>query len=145
MKTVLQRVSQGSVSVAGEQISVIQNGYVILLGIGPQDTPETAEIMAKKIAQLRVFSDEQGKMNRSIVDIGGSALVISQFTLYADTRKGNRPSFVNAAAPDMAEAMVQTFITLLRAQGVPTQSGQFGADMQVALINDGPVTILLEY
>ena len=145
MKAVLQRVSQGSVSVNGEEISAIQNGYVILLGIGPEDTQETALLMAKKIAQLRVFSDEQGKMNRSVVDIGGSALVVSQFTLYADTHKGNRPSFVNAAPPEMAEPMVRMFIDLLESYGVPTQSGQFAADMQVSLINDGPVTILLEY
>jgi D-aminoacyl-tRNA deacylase len=145
MKAVIQRVSRGSVSVEGKEIAAIQGGYVILLGIGPHDTPETAESMAKKIAQLRVFSDEQGKMNRSILDIGGSAIVVSQFTLYADTRKGNRPSFINSAPPEMAEPMVRTFIDLLTALGVPTQSGQFAADMQVSLINDGPVTIQLEY
>jgi D-tyrosyl-tRNA(Tyr) deacylase len=145
MKAVIQRVTQGSVSVAGQEIASIQSGFVILLGIGKEDTLTTAETMAKKITQLRVFSDEDGKMNRSILDIRGSALVVSQFTLYADTRKGNRPSFINSGPPEMAEPMVQTFIELLSAQGVPTQSGQFAADMQVNIQNDGPVTILLEY
>ena len=145
MKAVIQRVTQGNVRVAGQEIAAIQSGFVILLGIGKEDTLATAETMAKKIAQLRVFSDEDGKMNRSILDIQGSALVVSQFTLYADTRKGNRPSFINSGPPEMAEPMVQTFIELLTAQGVPTQSGQFAADMQVNIQNDGPVTILLEY
>lgn len=145
MKAVIQRVTQGNVRVAGQEIAAIQSGFVILLGIGKEDTLATAETMAKKIAQLRVFSDEDGKMNRSILDIQGSALVVSQFTLYADMRKGNRPSFTNSGPPEMAEPMVQTFIELLTAQGVPTQSGQFAADMQVNIQNDGPVTILLEY
>ncbi|MBI9049358.1 MAG: D-tyrosyl-tRNA(Tyr) deacylase [Anaerolineaceae bacterium] len=145
MKAVIQRVTQGSVTVAREQIATIQNGFVILLGIGKEDTPIIAETMAKKIAQLRIFSDQQGKMNLSVLDTGGSAIVVSQFTLYADTRKGNRPSFVNSAPPEIAKPLVNTFIALLKAQGVPTQSGQFGADMQVSILNDGPVTIVLEY
>ncbi len=145
MKAVIQRVTQGSVRVAGQEIAAIQRGFVILLGIGKEDTLATAETMAKKIAQLRVFSDEEGKMNLSILDIQGSAIVVSQFTLYADTHKGNRPSFINSAPPEMAEPMVQTLIELLSAQGVPTQSGQFAVDMQVNIQNDGPVTILLEY
>jgi D-tyrosyl-tRNA(Tyr) deacylase len=145
MRAVVQRVMQGSVSVEGEKIATIGMGFVILLGIGKEDTSATAEVMAKKIANLRVFSDEQGKMNLSILDIKGSAIVVSQFTLYADTRKGNRPSFVNSGPPEMAEPLVNTFIDLLRQQGVPTQSGQFAADMQVSILNDGPVTILLEY
>jgi len=145
MKAVIQRVTQGSVRIEGQEIAAIQSGFVILLGIGKEDTLATAETMAKKIAQLRVFSDQDGKMNRSILDIQGSALVVSQFTLYADTRKGNRPSFINSGPPEMAETMVRTFIELLSAQGVPTQSGQFAADMQVNIQNDGPVTILLEY
>ena len=145
MKAVIQRVSMGSVTVEGEIIASINQGYVILLGIGKEDTSATAETMVKKIANLRVFSDDQGKMNLSVLDIKGSAIVVSQFTLYADTRKGNRPSFVNSGPPDMAEPLVKTFIDLLKQQGVPTQSGQFGADMKVEILNDGPVTILLEY
>ena len=145
MKAVIQRVFKGSVTVDGEQLAAIDQGYVILLGIGKDDTPATAETMVKKIANLRVFSDDAGKMNLSILDIKGSAIVVSQFTLYADTRKGNRPSFVNSGPPDMAEPLVETFIDLLQQQGVPTQSGQFGADMKVEILNDGPVMILLEY
>jgi D-aminoacyl-tRNA deacylase len=145
MKAVIQRVSKGSVTVEGEQLASIDQGYVILLGIGKEDTAATAETMVKKIANLRVFSDDAGKMNLSILDVNGSAIVVSQFTLYADTRKGNRPSFVNSGPPDMAEPLVETFIDLLKQQGVPTQSGQFGADMKVEILNDGPVTILLEY
>jgi D-tyrosyl-tRNA(Tyr) deacylase len=145
MKAVIQRVTQGNVIVAGQEIAAIQSGFVILLGIGKDDTPATAETMAKKIAQLRVFSDNEGKMNRSILDIQGGAIVVSQFTLYADTRKGNRPSFINSGPPEMAEPLVKTFINLLQAQGIPTQSGKFAADMQVNIQNDGPVTILLEY
>lgn len=144
MRVVLQRVQYGSVTVNQQKISEIGPGYVILLGIGPQDTHETAKNMARKISSLRVLSDEQGKINRSIKDTGGSCLVVSQFTLYADTRKGNRPSFTDAAPPDLARPLVDYFISLLREEGIPTQSGEFGADMLVEIHNNGPVTIWLE-
>lgn len=144
MRVVLQRVRRGSVTVAGAQIAEIGPGLVILLGIGPGDREETARAMAEKIATLRIFEDEQGKMNRSVLDVGGEAIVVSQFTLYADSRKGRRPSFTDAAAPDLARPLVERFADLLRELGVPTQTGEFGAEMQVEILNDGPVTILLE-
>jgi D-tyrosyl-tRNA(Tyr) deacylase len=118
---------------------------VILLGIGQQDTEETARALAEKTANLRVFEDEQGKMNLSIRDVGGSAIVVSQFTLYADTRRGRRPSFIDAALPDLARPLVDRFAELLTEQGVPAQTGEFGAHMLVEIENDGPVTILLEF
>lgn len=120
-------------------------GMVILLGIGQQDTEETARALAEKAANLRVFEDEQGKMNLSIRDVGGSAIVVSQFTLYADTRRGRRPSFIDAALPDLARPLVDRFAELLTEQGVPAQTGEFGAHMLVEIENDGPVTILLEF
>ena len=144
MKAVLQRVSKGSVSVDGQVIATIGQGLVILLGIGPQDGEEQASYLVEKIANLRIFEDEQGKLNRSILDIQGSAIVVSQFTLYADTRKGRRPSFTDAALPDVARPLVERFASMLNAQGVPTQTGEFGAHMLVEIANDGPVTIILE-
>jgi D-tyrosyl-tRNA(Tyr) deacylase len=117
---------------------------VILLGIAPSDGEGQARILAEKAANLRIFEDEQGKMNRSILDVKGAALVVSQFTLYADARKGRRPSFTEAALPDQARPLVQRFAELLQAQGVPTQTGEFGAHMLVEIANDGPVTIILE-
>lgn len=117
---------------------------MILLGIGPEDSIENAKAMTKKIAALRIFQDEADKMNLSVRDIGGSAIVVSQFTLYADCRKGNRPSFVNAAPPALASPLVDEFVELLKEQGVPTQTGVFGAHMDVDLLNSGPVTIILE-
>ncbi|HMN62973.1 MAG TPA: D-aminoacyl-tRNA deacylase [Anaerolinea sp.] len=144
MRAVLQRVRRGSVTVAGARIAEIGQGLVILLGIGPGDREETARAMAEKIATLRIFEDEQGKMNRSVLDVGGEAIVVSQFTLYADSHKGRRPSFTDAAAPDLARPLVERFADLLRGLGVPTQTGEFGAEMQVEILNDGPVTILLE-
>jgi D-tyrosyl-tRNA(Tyr) deacylase len=120
-------------------------GFVILLGIGPADNEANARTMAEKIAALRIFEDDQGKMNLSVLEIGGSAIVVSQFTLYADTRKGRRPSFTGAAPPDLARPLVDRFAELLRQQGVPTQTGEFGATMLVDIANDGPVTIWLEY
>lgn len=144
MRAVIQRVTHASVDVEGTRLSEIQNGLLILLGIGPEDTEEKAAAMTKKIAAMRIFEDENGKMNLSVRDIGGEAIVVSQFTLYADCRKGNRPSFVNAAPPELASPLVDRFIELLTEQGVPSQSGRFGAYMQVELLNDGPVTILLE-
>lgn len=144
MKVVLQRVSSGRVRVSGRTIAEIGAGAVILLGIGPQDTQEQASFLVEKIANLRIFEDEQGKLNRSILDVQGQAIVVSQFTLYADTRKGRRPSFTDAAHPDIARPLVEIFAGLLRSQGVPTQIGEFGAHMSVEIVNDGPVTILLE-
>lgn len=144
MRLVLQRVSEASVSVAGKKVAEIGSGLVILLGVGPQDDQEQAAYLAKKTAQLRIFEDEAGKMNRSLIDTGGEAIVVSQFTLFADTRKGRRPSFSTAALPEVASPLVDYFVELLRQKGIPTQTGVFGEHMQVALINDGPVTIWIE-
>jgi D-tyrosyl-tRNA(Tyr) deacylase len=144
MKAVLQRVSHARVSVASRIVAEINTGLVILLGIGPQDSEDQASYLVEKIANLRIFEDEQGKLNLSLLDIHGSAIVVSQFTLYADTRKGRRPSFTDAALPDIARPLVDQFAALLRARGVPTQTGEFGAHMLVEINNDGPVTILME-
>lgn len=144
MRAVLQRVRRGRVSVDGETVAEIDRGLVILVGIGHEDTAEDARRLAEKCAALRIFEDESGKTNLSIQEIKGEAIVVSQFTLYADTRKGRRPSFINAAAPDVAESLVEQFSTHLQAQGVPTQTGVFGAHMLVEIENDGPMTIQLE-
>jgi D-tyrosyl-tRNA(Tyr) deacylase len=125
-------------------VAQIGLGYVILLGIGPDDTPKIARELAEKTAYLRVFEDEAGKMNLSLLDVGGKAIVVSQFTLYADTSRGRRPSFINAARPDLAEPLVDVFAERLREFGIATQQGVFGAHMVVDIRNDGPVTILLE-
>jgi D-tyrosyl-tRNA(Tyr) deacylase len=144
MRALLQRVSKASVSVEGQTISTIGKGLLILLGIGHGDGEEQAKFLAEKIANLRVFEDDQGKTNLSILDVKGEAIVVSQFTLYADTRKGRRPSFIDAALPYVAEPLVDHFVDLLRGQGVPTQTGKFGVHMEVEIHNDGPVTIWLE-
>ncbi len=144
MRALLQRVSKASVTVNGQTISSIGNGLLILLGVGHGDHEEQAKFLAEKIANLRIFEDEQGKTNLSILDVKGEAIVVSQFTLYADTLKGRRPSFTDAALPDVAEPLVNRFIELLRGYGVPTQTGKFGAHMEVEIHNDGPVTIWLE-
>ena len=144
MRAILQRVSKASVTVEGQVISSIGPGLLILLGIGHGDSEEQAAFLADKIANLRIFEDEAGKTNLSILDVKGEAIVVSQFTLYADTRKGRRPSFTDAALPGVAAPLVERFVELLRAQGVPTQTGQFGAHMQVEIHNNGPVTIWLE-
>ena len=144
MKALIQRVSHASVTVEGNRVSAIGDGLLILLGIGPDDDEDKARAMTKKIAALRIFTDPDDKMNLSVRDIGGEAIVVSQFTLYADCRKGNRPSFVGAAAPSLASPLVDRFAELLREQGVPTQTGVFGAHMDVVLLNSGPVTIFLE-
>lgn len=144
MRAVIQRVSHASVSVDGERISSIEQGLLILLGVDPEDTEEKAKAMTKKIAAMRIFRDAEDKMNLSVRDVGGEAIVVSQFTLYADCSRGNRPSFVNAAPPALAAPLVDRFVELLREQGVPTQTGVFGAYMQVELLNDGPVTIILD-
>lgn len=145
MRAVIQRVSQGSVSINGEIVAEIGIGLMILLGIGPDDTREAAEQLADKISTLRIFEDTEGKMNLSVQDVGGEAIVVSQFTLYADTSRGRRPSFIGAAKPDLAEPLVEDFSKMLAVRGVPTQTGVFGAEMKVSLVNDGPVTIVLEY
>ncbi len=144
MKAVIQRVSRASVTVDGRLISRIGTGLLVLLGVEEGDTQEKAVMMAKKTAALRIFRDENDKMNLSVRDCAGEAIVVSQFTLCADTRKGNRPSFIGAAAPEIAAPLVDLFVEEMREQGVPTQQGIFGADMKVELLNDGPVTILLE-
>lgn len=144
MRAVLQRVRRGKVSVEGRSVASIDAGMVILLGIGHGDTEVVARALAEKVAYLRIFEDDRGKMNRSIRDVGGQAIVVSQFTLYADTRKGRRPSFTDAALPGVARPLVDRFAQLLVEQGVPAQTGEFGANMLVEIDNDGPVTILLD-
>ena len=144
MKAVLQRVRRGQVSVDGDTIAVIERGLVILIGVGQADTTSEAEWLAEKCAVLRVFEDEQGKTNLSVQDVEGEVLVVSQFTLYADTRKGRRPSFINAAPPEIAQPLVDHFVDHLGRLGVSVQKGVFGAHMLVEIENDGPVTIILE-
>ena len=144
MRALLQRVSRASVTVENKVISQIGKGLVILLGIGHADGVEQVTFLAEKVANLRIFEDEQGKTNLSVQDVKGEALVVSQFTLYADSRKGRRPSFTDAASPEVAEPLVNQFVNLLRQNGVPAQTGQFGAHMLVEIHNDGPVTIWLE-
>ena len=145
MKLVVQRVSHSSVSVDAQVVGKIDRGYMILLGVGKDDTCADADILAKKVAYLRVFEDENGKMNKSVLDIGGSCLVISQFTLFADCRHGRRPSFINAGNPAEAEHLYEYFAVKLKQLGVTdVQTGCFGADMKIDLLNDGPVTILLD-
>jgi D-tyrosyl-tRNA(Tyr) deacylase len=144
MKVVIQRVRRGRVSVDGRTVAQIGRGLMILVGVGHEDTQTEARWLAEKIATLRVFEDADGKTNLSVQDTGGEAIVVSQFTLYADTRKGRRPSFIKAALPEVAEPLVATLAQHLTAQGVPTQIGVFGAHMLLEIENDGPVTILLE-
>ena len=144
MRIILQRVNQGRVAVDARTIAEIGLGLVILLGIGPEDGDEQIDYLVKKIANLRIFEDSEGKMNLSVLDVGGHAIVVSQFTLYANTHKGWRPSFTRAAPPEVASPLVDRFAERLTAQGVPTQTGKFGAHMQVEIHNDGPVTIWME-
>jgi D-tyrosyl-tRNA(Tyr) deacylase len=144
MRVVIQRVNHGRVSVSGETVAEIGRGLVILTGIGPGDGDAQAAYLAEKIANLRIFADQEGKTNLSVLDVGGEAIVVSQFTLYADTRKGRRPSFTHAAPPELAEPLVERFADMLRQHGVPTQTGQFGAEMLVEIHNNGPVTIWIE-
>ena len=144
MRVVIQRVSRGRVSVGGDTVAEIDHGLVILAGIGPNDGEPQAAYLAEKIANLRIFADAEGKTNLSVLDVGGQAIVVSQFTLYADTRKGRRPSFTKAAKPELAEPLVARFAEMLRGHGVPTQTGQFGAEMLVEIDNHVPVTIWIE-
>jgi D-tyrosyl-tRNA(Tyr) deacylase len=144
MRVLLQRVREASVRVEGEVVGAIDRGFVALVGVGHADGEAQAAWLAKKVAGLRVFEDDEGKFNRSLLDVGGAALVVSQFTLYADSRKGRRPSFTDAAPPEVAEPLVARFADLLRAEGVPVEMGVFGAMMLVEIHNDGPVTIWLE-
>jgi D-tyrosyl-tRNA(Tyr) deacylase len=144
MRAVIQRVKQGKVTVEGEVVAEIGQGLVILLGVGPEDDLSNAELLADKIAFLRIFSDREGKMNLSVRDVAGEAIVVSQFTLFADTSRGRRPSFIGAGKPEIAEPLVEDFARFLAERDVPTQTGVFGAHMDVALINDGPVTIVME-
>ncbi|WP_204114950.1 D-aminoacyl-tRNA deacylase [Shimia biformata] len=144
MRALIQRVSHASVTVDGERISEIGPGLLILICAMDGDTEAQADHLAAKIAKLRIFKDEAGKMNKSVRDIGGAALVVSQFTLAADTSRGNRPGFSTAAAPDEGNRLYEYFADRIAAEGVPTQKGRFGADMKVELLNDGPVTIWME-
>lgn len=144
MRCLVQRVLSASVSVSGESLGRIERGYLILLGVNNQDTEAVADKMLKKILDARLFEDENGKTNLSIRDISGSLLIVSQFTLYADTRKGNRPSFIQAGDPAHANALYEYFLQKAEKAGIPTAHGQFGADMKVSLVNDGPFTIMYD-
>ena len=145
MRVVIQRVSSASVSIDGQVRSAIGPGLMILLGIGPEDGPEDIDWLVRKVAGLRIFNDEAGVMNRSVVDVGGEALVVSQFTLMASTKKGNRPSYIGAAGHELAIPLYEAFCQALsEAVGRPVGTGEFGADMKVALVNDGPVTICID-
>ena len=145
MRVVIQRVSSASVSIGGRVRSSIGPGLLVLLGIGPEDGPEDIDWLVRKVAGLRIFDDEAGVMNRSVVEIGGEALVVSQFTLMASTKKGNRPSYIGAAGHELAIPLYESFCQALAvAIGRPVGTGEFGADMQVALVNDGPVTICID-
>ena len=144
MRAIIQRVTRARVTVASRVAGEIKTGVLVLVGVGRADTSESVEYLAEKIANLRIFADEAGKMNRSLVEIGGSALVVSQFTLYGDTRGGRRPSYIQAASPEDANRLYEEFVRCLRSFGVPVETGVFQAHMEVELVNDGPVTILLD-
>ena len=145
MRAIIQRVSSASVTIDGQIDSQIGTGLLILLGVAHGDTAEDGEWLAQKIAKLRIFADDAGQMNRSVVDLGGGVLIVSQFTLFASTRKGTRPSFNAAAAPDLAELLYNSFISQMTATlGRPVATGKFAAMMQVALVNDGPVTLIID-
>ena len=144
MKVVIQRVSQAQVAIEEQIVGQIKRGFMVLVGIHQEDTPEDVAYVVGKISKLRVFEDDEGKMNRSIQEIEGSILSISQFTLYAKTKKGNRPSFIEAARPDVAIPLYELFNQQLEAEGIAVATGEFGADRQVSLTNDGPVTIVID-
>ncbi|MGP6139712.1 MULTISPECIES: D-aminoacyl-tRNA deacylase [unclassified Jeotgalibaca] len=144
MRVVIQKVSEASVSVDGKILGSIDKGFMLLVGVGQEDDETDVAYLARKIANLRVFEDKQGKMNLALKDVGGAILSISQFTLLANTKKGNRPSFIEAADPEVGDALYEKLNATLRAEGFEVQTGKFGAHMQVHLINDGPVTILID-
>ena len=144
MRIVVQRVAEAHVSVAGRTVAAIPRGVVLLVGVGRGDDQVDLGKLAKRIVELRIFEDSSGKMNLSLRDVGGEVLVVSQFTLYGEMRKGRRPSFSDAALPEEAEPLFDAFVCALRAQGVPVQTGVFGAKMQVGLVNDGPVTFVMD-
>jgi D-tyrosyl-tRNA(Tyr) deacylase len=144
MRAVLQRVSSASVSIDGRLAGSIERGFCVLVGFTHGDTPAQVDWMAEKVAGLRLFSDAEGKMNLALGDVGGAVLVVSQFTLYGDSAKGRRPSFVDAARPEVAIPLYERFLAALRGLGLPVASGEFGADMQVAIHNHGPVTLILD-
>ncbi|TLF41263.1 D-tyrosyl-tRNA(Tyr) deacylase [Lacticaseibacillus zeae] len=144
MRAVVQRSLAAQVTIEGQIVGAIDHGFVVLLGVGPNDTQADSDYLAEKISKLRVFSDDAGKMNLALADVGGQILSISQFTLYADTRRGNRPSFTNAADPALGEQLYQAFNAKLCQLGMTVATGEFGGDMQVSLTNDGPVTILFD-
>lgn len=145
MKVVIQRVTKASVTIEGEKVASIENGLLILLGIVNEDTQDNIKWLSNKIINLRIFGDENGVMNTSLLDVNGDAIVVSQFTLHASTKKGNRPSYIKAAKPDIAIPLYQAFVKQLESDlGKPVQTGEFGADMKVELLNDGPVTIIID-
>jgi D-tyrosyl-tRNA(Tyr) deacylase len=144
MRAVVQRVSKARVTVGEQTAGEIDRGFLVLLGVGKEDKESDADYLAAKIAALRIFDDENGKINLSLADVGGAVLAVSQFTLYADTLKGNRPAFNMAAPPEQARQLYEYFVAKIRATGLPCETGKFQATMQVELINDGPVTILLD-
>jgi D-tyrosyl-tRNA(Tyr) deacylase len=144
MRILIQRVTHASVTVDGKTVASIGHGLVILLGIGARDIEEQARFLAEKVAQLRIFEDDESKFNLSLLDVKGEAIVVSQFTLYGDTRKGRRPSFTGAMPPEAAEAMYRRFVQLLEGSGLNLATGVFGAKMEVEIVNDGPVTFILE-
>ncbi|HOK31198.1 MAG TPA: D-aminoacyl-tRNA deacylase [Limnochordia bacterium] len=143
MRAVVQRVQEASVTVEGTVVGAITHGLLVFLGVGSGDTSADARYLAKKIARLRIFPDDQGKMNLDVQEVGGQILVVSQFTLYGDCRRGRRPSFSGAAAPDVAETLYQEFVAELQAEGITVATGVFQAHMDVSLINDGPVTLIV--
>ncbi|MFK3938514.1 D-aminoacyl-tRNA deacylase [Alkalihalobacillus sp. NPDC078783] len=144
MRVILQRSKEASVTINGEQVGAISHGLVLLVGVTHEDSPKEVDYLVDKIVNLRIFEDEHGKMNHSLLDTGGAILSVSQFTLYGDTRKGRRPSFTEAAKPDVASDLYDSFNERLKEKGVSVETGRFGADMDVQLINDGPVTLILE-
>lgn len=144
MRAVVQRVRSSSVTVAGEVVGKIEHGFLVLLGITTDDTQDDVVYLASKLVGLRVFEDDDGKMNRSISEAGGAMLIVSQFTLYGDCRKGRRPSFIEAARPEVAQPLYESFVAEVRGQGIHVETGIFQAEMDVALINDGPITLLLD-
>ncbi len=144
MRLVIQRVKEASVTVDGNITGSVKQGFVVLLGVGKEDTDATAALYADKLCKLRIFADNEGKTNLSLTDVGGEILLISQFTLYADCHKGNRPNFIQAGAPDEANRLYELFAQLCRNKGITVQTGVFGAHMEVSLINDGPFTVILE-